>query len=254
MLNDALRQGFVLAHERIGLVFLDALWKAIWLITTIAALASVAIWFGSALRAFAWQDTGISAANSWIAASLLREFWSASKAEIFGVLTAVLLLSALAWLFLEAFVRSRIIGQRNTKLFFVSGATKAAFLAAAAVVLIPVWMGGAITIALVIFVLLAFFLTLLDTLIRSDAVDLLGTDLIPVTGLVGSLFLFEVMIGASFGIILFAGFLNVAHLVDGFVMLAAAGVAIIFLTLMHSYLLLVRFSAVRVMRRHLVEI
>ena len=244
MMEDVLRKALAAAHQRPGLIFLDILWKTVWLIGTLAALFLVAVWFGSGVRSLAWQDTGVGAVNAWIAATLLRQLWEASKAEILWAISAVLMLSAFAFLFLEAFVRSRMVDRAKTKLFFASGASKAVILVAAGIILIPVCVQGAATLALVIFLTLAFFLTMLDTLIRADAVELLGTDLIRVTGLVGILVSFETMVGASFVVLLIAGFLRIGRLMDALVMLGAAGVCVLILSFLHSYLLLVRFSAI----------
>lgn len=254
MLEDVLRQGFAAAHRRLGLVFLDILWKMIWLAATAAAFILVAAWFSSNLRALAWEDTGVSALNAWIATTVLRELWSAHRAEVLGTLSGLLLLSCFGWLFLEAFCRSRILDQRDTRIFFVSGATKTATLTALAILLIPVWRGGAAVLAIVIFIALAFFLTVLDTLIRADAVELLGTDLIRVAGLIGILMSFEMLIGGSFVVIIIAGFFNVAAASEAVAMLGVTAVAAVCLTLLHSYLLLVRFSAVDIMRRNVVEV
>jgi hypothetical protein len=254
MLEDVLRKAFAVAHRRAGLILLDLLWKLIWFVATVAALFIVAAWFGSSLRTIAWQDTGLRAVNAWIAAIVLRELWAANKVEILWLVTAILLLSAFAWLFLEAFFRSRMADQSNTKLFFVSGATKDLVLVSLGIVLVPVFLAGAILDAVVIFLAVGFFVTLLDTLIRTDAVELLGTDLIRVAGLIGILMLFEAMIGASFLVVLTAGILNVARLADAVAMLGAAAVSIVFLNLLHSYLLLVRFSAVGIMRRNVIEV
>ena len=131
---------------------------------------------------------------------------------------------------------------------------KAAILGTTFVLLVLISIAGAITVAAVIFIAVAFFLTLLDTLIRSDAVELLGTDLIRVTGLLGILLLFETMITASFVIIVFAEFLNVTRLADGLVMIGTAALVVLFLNLLHSYLLLVRFSAIGIMRENVVEV
>ena len=65
---------------------------------------------------------------------------------------------------------------------------------------------------------------------------------------------FEMMIAAAFGVMLVAGFLNVARLMDALVMLGLTGVCIVFLSMVHSYLLLVRFSAVDIMRQNVVAV
>jgi hypothetical protein len=95
---------------------------------------------------------------------------------------------------------------------------------------------------------------LIDTLFRSDAVELLGTDLIRVTLLIGILVSFEMLVGASCAVILIAGFLHVTRLVNAIVMLGASGACLVFLSLLHSYLLVVRFSAVDIMRGNVVEV
>ena len=55
-LTDALRAGFALAHQRVGLVLLDILWKGIWIVITIGALSLAASWITSDLLAISWED------------------------------------------------------------------------------------------------------------------------------------------------------------------------------------------------------
>jgi hypothetical protein len=131
---------------------------------------------------------------------------------------------------------------------------KTVVLTTAALTLVFVWLNGAPFLAAALFLLLAFCLTVIETLIRADAVELLGTDLIRVTALIGILMSFEMMVGASFVVMLTAGFLNVARLGEMLAMLGITGVVAVFLTLLHSYLLLVRFSAVGIMRQNVVAV
>jgi hypothetical protein len=131
---------------------------------------------------------------------------------------------------------------------------KSSFLFSSALLITLAFLAGAATIAIVTFLSLAFFLTLLESLIRADAVELLGTDLIRVTGLVGILMSFEGMVAASFVTILVTGFLNVGSSTEALLVLAAAVAVILILSFFHSYLLLVRFSAIAIMRRNAVEI
>src|SRR5262245_35895924 len=132
MLENILRQGFTDAHRRFGLIFLDLIWKAVWLIATLVGLLLVFVWFGAQLQSVAWQDTGVSTTNAWIAITLVRDFWAAHQAAVFTAVTAVLLLSAFGWLWLEAFFHSRMVEGRDTKLFFLSGAARTAVLASTA--------------------------------------------------------------------------------------------------------------------------
>jgi hypothetical protein len=273
MLENILRSGFALAHQRLGLIFLDILWKATWLAGTLAALLLSAAWFAAEWSPAGWDGASLPGVSPAIFASLLRGFWAAHRAELLSVLVLVLLLSAGCWFVLEAFFRRRIVhtlsnwrapGSSNRPfspeaecglyVFLVSGVVKATVLVTLAVLLVPAGVAGASALAVEVFLSLAFFLTLIDTLVRCDAVDLFGTDLIRVTGVIGILLLFESMIGASLVLVVIVGFLNVARLTDALVMLGAAAVVIALLNLLHSYLLLVRFSAVGIMRRNVVEI
>ncbi len=113
---------------------------------------------------------------------------------------------------------------------------------------------GAALVALVTVAALTFLLTIFDTLIRSDAIELLGTDLIRVTGLVGILVLTETMISGSCAVIVTVGILNIAGWREALAMMGAAAVAMVLMTVLHSYLLLVRFSAVAIMRENVVEV
>lgn len=236
------------------MILVDILWKAVWLVCTIAAFVLVATWFGSQFRDLSWEDTGNHAMNMLVAAAAAREYWQALKwqAALAGLFTTCA--SAVVWFLLEALVRSRFLSSGDLSRFMIGRMIKMAVLITAALILFILWLNGARLIAASVFLLLAFCLTLIETLIRADAVELLGTDLIRVTGLIGILLSLEMMIAASFGVILFAGFLNVARLGDALVMLGMTGITAVFLCVVHSYLLLVRFSAVDIMRQDVVAV
>ncbi len=269
-MDEILRQAFARARHRVGLIFLDIVWKAIWLAGTVTAVFFVAVWFGSELRGIAWEDTGVRAVNALIMGMLFRQFWAANGAAIILSVTSVIALSASAWFVLEAFVRYRMVGvvagfrprpdpeprRMLTPVipYVMSRIAKTVVLAAFALILAAVYLNGAPILALILFLPVAFGLSLVETLIRADAVELIGTDLIRVTGLLGILMLFEMMMVVAFGVMLVAGFLNVARPTDAVVMLGSAGISLVFLNMLHSYLLLVRFSVVGIMRQNVVAV
>jgi hypothetical protein len=113
---------------------------------------------------------------------------------------------------------------------------------------------GAFFITVVTIAALGFFLTILDTLVRNDAIELLGTDLFRVTGLITILLWFETMIVTSCAMMLGVGLLSVAGLKSAVAMLVATAAAVGLLNLLHSYLLLVRYLAVGILRQNVVEI
>ena len=292
MVAGILRDGFVLAHRRLGLIFLDFLWKAVWLAITMALLLVVAGWFGNHVRSIEWQGSDVPGLNGLIAATLVRQFWNEYGGRMFWALIGVFVLSALLWIVLEAFFRARILAptarQRVTQgsrpgllsaarfgsfpVFLLSNIAKVALLSGVAAVLVILVFGrylstalsqwpalwietrGATMTALVIFLSIAFFLTVIQTLVRSDAVELFGTDLIRVSGVIGILLMFEALIGASIVVIIVTGFLNVSSVAGAIAMLGVTGAGALLQSLLHSYLLLVRFSAVDIMRRNVVEV
>ncbi len=299
ILEQMLREGFALAHRRLGLILVDILWKAIWLAVTVAALFLVFGWFGWQLQSIEWQSTDIPAVNAWLAATALRQFWNAHAGEFLAAFLSILCFSALVWFSLEAFFRRRIVrsvlnghvvaglsprskpgGERGVKpattcafkVFIGSSVLKSMVLGTAALLLILIafvryptiplaewsalWLEtrGIAVAGLVIFAALAFLLTVFETLLRSDALDLLGTDLIRVTGLIGTLVLFESLIGASLLSAVVAGFLHVARATEAIMMLAMLVLVMFILSVFHSYLLLVRFSTVGIMRRNVIDV
>jgi hypothetical protein len=266
MLSDILRSGFKLAHQRPGLIFLDCIWKLAWLVLTALLVIGTVVWVTSDLQAIEWGDTGVPAINGIVAVTILRQFWAANQGQIFALLFLVAATSALLWLLLEAFVRRKIVRDvasdagvtaakpYSLKVFLASGLLKGSLLFSSAVLLLMLSAAGARVIAIVTFIAIAFVFTILDTLIRADAVDLLGTDLIRVAGLLGILVSFEGMVAASLLVILLIGVLSVTHAASAASMFVAAVIVAGLLNLMHSYLLLVRFSAVAIMRRNVVEV
>jgi hypothetical protein len=113
---------------------------------------------------------------------------------------------------------------------------------------------GAAFISVVTIAALAFLLTIVDTLIRNDAVELLGADLLRVTALISILVSTEVMIVSACTVALGAGFLNIASFKSALGMLATTAIVAVLLNILHSYLLLVRYSAVDMMRQNVIEI
>jgi hypothetical protein len=125
------------------------------------------------------------------------------------------------------------------------------FLSAPAAEWSTLWLesrGGAV-ISIVILTFLAFILLTIHTLARSDAIDLLGRDLLGVSGVFGVLFVFESLILSAAGIAVLAGFLSVSRFPEFVVAAVFGGLAVAFLSALHSYLLVVRFSAVGIMKR-----
>lgn len=269
MVAEILREGFARAHRRPGLIFLDVIWKLIWFALTAAGVVMVVYRFVSH---FNFNPINIQALDALRVASSARQLWNDYGGEFVGGLIAVLGMSALVYFLLEANVRRRLVvagfsprpdPERSVKpapaslfVFLGSSLARIAILGSAAVTLILMSSGSgeARIAALVAFLALTFFVTIIDTLVRSDAIDLLGVDFLAVTGLIGTLVLFESLIGTSLLVILFAGFLNVANAMGAVEMLVVTTLVLLIFNFLHSYLLLVRFSAVGIMRRNVIDV
>src|SRR5262249_53457843 len=184
-----------------------------WIAGTIGALFIAASLVTSDLRAIEWENTGVTAANGFIALRLLRDFWSTHRTEVFVMLGGAVALSILVWFILEAIFRRKIVTggpspgpTSGFHILLLSNAAKSIAVFVAGLVCVRVAMAGALMIAIVSFIALAFLLTLVDTVIRADAVELLGTDLFRVAALLGILMSIECMVAASALVILSAGF------------------------------------------------
>ena len=283
MFTQVLREGFAQAHRRPGLVLLDVFWKAAWLALTLIGLLIAAYPFVSH---FQWRSSNIRAVDALVAASLLRQVWNEYGGEFVGGLLAVLGLSAVLYIFIEAVCRRRLVRrvfvgagfsprsssnnelfselERGLKpaptnplgIFLGSNVARGTILTAAAIFLGLTADGSpyATVAGVVAFIVFAFLLTIIDTLLRSDAVDLLGADLLGVTGLIGTLLLFEFLVGASLLVVVVFGFLNVSSAAEALVMIGGTTLVLFFCTFLHSYLLVVRFSAVGIMRRNVIDL
>jgi hypothetical protein len=260
MLEEILHRGVAHANQRARLILLDIFWKVVWLVCTAAAVLLLVSWLGSRLSGLAWEDTGNRSVNAFIATALARQLWQTYGRTVLVAGIVFVVVAVTVWFVLEAWARSRMVrvvagvSPMSPATFLASRVAKTFVLFVTALLLLPVVRDGAPGLALVIFMSLAFCLALVETLVRTGAVQLAGTDLIRVTGLLGILMSFELTIAVSFSLFLTAGFLNVARLTDALVMLGATGLVVVFLTIMHSYLLLVRFSTIVIMRQNALEI
>jgi hypothetical protein len=253
MLAPVLREAFVMAQRRPGFILLDIFWKLAWLAITLAALSFVAYSFLSNLE---FQLTNVRVIDAWLIASQLRQFWSEYGAPLLLTVLAVLAGAAVFYLILEAAFRRRLVVASRAVVFIGSSFAKTTILVAAGMTCLLFASASAYAglAAFAGFIALAFLLTILDTLIRSDAVDLLGADLLGVTGVIGTLLLFESMIGAALGITLLTGFLNVSGSAEALTMFGVTTLVLLLFNFLHSYLLVVRFSAVGIMRRNVIDV
>ena len=277
MVRQILHAGFASTHRHIGLILFDVLWKALWLFVTFILFGLFLIRIGLELRSIPWEGAGFSSANPLLALTLLRQFWNAYAANVFWGGVILLTISAFAWFLLEAYFRSGLLARTaeafagnvsvNFKVFLASGIARTVVLLGAVLLVgatafgpylvtpLGEWpalweeTGGVAVIGAAILVVLGFLLTIADTLIRSDAVRLFGTHMLEIAGLIGTLLLFETLISVSAAVVVVTAVLHVSTPLELIVAIAGALAAVLVLSAVHSYLLVVRFISIGIMKR-----
>ncbi len=274
-----LAAGFTLASRRLHLVFLDLISKLLWIAVTLGVFWLAGIWFssrallsGDDLRAF---ETGIA---PLALAGVVRVVLE--NAETLGWNLGVAAAASCGWWFVaEAFVRAGMLplsgnsfyrnALGNFSVCLASGLIRRSIMGSAGLLLGLIIFGPLLTAPLgewgqalpdigwpalagsTLIAVLAFALILLDTLLRNDALEVAGDQLGQVLGVVGTLVLFEasllasaaLLVGVSFGMT--GGATGVSGvLLLALILIAASSAA-------HSYLLLVRYYSVGIMRSYI---
>jgi hypothetical protein len=282
MLGRVLQEGFVTVNRSVRLVFLDVLWKTAWLILTVVLFFLFVSLIAAELQSIEW-DASAAPNNPLLAAVLLRQWWEMYAASVIAGLAAVFAVSTIAWLLMESYFRSRLLKVESSvtessiltgrsrlsrfSVFLASGIARTLILLSAIALVLLLTFGplltapyeswgslwrdarGAGAVGLTVFIVLAFMITVTDTLIRSDAVQLLGSHMFEVAGVVGTLLLVEACIAVSGGLAVAAALLRVSGPMESLMAAAMALLTAFCLSALHSYLLLVRFFSIDIMRR-----
>jgi hypothetical protein len=271
---DDIRDGFLLAMRRPHLLILDLIAKLAWLLLTVTVFGIAGIWFASGVQlttnAVQALQSGVPAL---VAVTLIQSVISNGSALVETFAVAAIMCFG-SWVLLEAFVRGGLLPLTDRTFvqdaadhflrYLWVGLIRRTTLSLAVVLAALIALGPLLTMpvaewaqiwpdvrwaalaGLGILVLLAFGLMTIETLVRSDAIEVLGLDLSRVVGIVLVLALVEagVVLGALAASALIIQWLGS----PGGLVLAGilfAGV----LSVSHSYILLVRYSAVGLMRR-----
>jgi len=277
--SECLGAGFGLATRRLHLVLLDMFSKLLWLAGTFFLFWLSGIWFLSQIRLDTGEVQALQSGVLPLALATLARLLVANAASLGWVLLGAAVVSAGSWVVLEAFVHAGTLSPgdrsfsraafRNFVLFLLSGFARRAVLASVGLLVAFVGFGpllttpvgewsqvwpdirGPVLAGSVLVTLLAFLLMVLDTVIRSGAVESLGFQLAEVLGIVGAIALFEMSLVASAVV----GIWTVLARGTGD-LLGSAIVTVLLvvgLSLIHSYLLLARYSSVAIMRRSATE-
>ena len=265
--------GFGIAVQRPHYILIDMIGKGVWLVLSSVIFWAASLWFLSTITIsdgeFIWFQNGVSVL------SLLRVLQTivSNSLQLGQSLIVGSVVSLLLWIVIEAFVRSGLLPLTENRLyqdavdqfprFVLTGLIRRFILITVGILIGFVSLGPLLTTprgewssvwlavqwpvlaGVILFAVLAFFLTILDTLIRCDALELCGRSLpevICVTVFPVVLEIFVWVIGS--------GFLIIATRTNPSpgALLVLTGCLMIGLSIVHSYLLLARYSAIGIMQ------
>jgi hypothetical protein len=239
-----LRSAFDDLNQHLRFVFLDVLWRSIWLACGFLALALFGFRVIGQLGAVEWNGPDLGAPSPIILLTALRAFWNEHGAVLLGEL-GLLILSGLAfWVVLEALFRGGrqgfwvYLGTSVGRLSLLGGA--GAFFGLLAL-RDETW--GTFLIGAVVLLGLWFMVSLLETAIRKDALVLIAVEFPKLL----------LVFGTLIGVEVFLAFILWGSAVASLKSTSGAAVAVVavvvpFWMVLHSYLIAFRFSAIDIMR------
>ncbi len=269
------REGFVLAMQRPHLVILDMVAKLVWITLTVALFGLAGIWFASKVELTQNDVLALQSDIPALVGLTLVQSVIAQGSSLVAPLAVAAILSIGGWVLIEAFVRGGLLPLTDRTFvkdalihfprFLWVGLLRRTILGLGVGLVVLIVLGPLLTVpmgewgrfwpdvqwaalaGLGMLVLLAFGLMTVETLIRSDAVGVLGVD---PSGVVGIVFVLALVESA----VVLAAAVAATLIIQRVGSLGGPVVVGIFLTgalsAGHSYLLLVRYSAVGIMRRN----
>lgn len=249
MTRNILKSSLEPLNQHLKFIFLDVFWRSIWLGFS-AAFLSV-FWFVivAQLGSLEWEGPELGPSNPIILIAALQQFWDAYGATLLGEVGLLLLSVFLLWIVLEALFRG---GFKGFWIYLGTSVGRFSLLGGAGAFFLLLGprdpTGGTLWIGVVVMLGLWFMVSLLETAIRRNALDLLAVDLLKVSAVVGFLILAEaflafVLWGSAAAALMAASTPSASAF--ALVILFVAGV---FWMVLHSYLIAVRFSAIDIMK------
>jgi hypothetical protein len=250
MIMDIIKSSLEPLNQHLKFIFLDVFWRSIWLGVSATFLSM--FWFAivAQLGAVEWEGPELGPSNPIILLSAMRQFWDAYGVTLLAELGVFLLSVFLLWIVLEAVFRG---GFKGFWVYLGTSVARFSLLGGAAAFFLLLGprdpTGGTLLIGAVVMLGLWFMVSLLETAIRRNALDLLAMDLLKVSAVVGFLMLAEaflafVLWGSAAAALMAAS--SPSASVIALVILMVVGV---FWMVLHSYLIAVRFSAIDIMSK-----
>ena len=244
------------------------------MLTMFGLLSSWVFWQVGSVQIQAPQSA-LANPFAWIV--LARELWQQYSGTLLWTTVVLVVWSVLSWMLLEAFFRSGFLPDtgrgffENVRLYFkpflACSSLKSGLLVTLSFLMgvivfgpylktpVQEWsnlssnVGGAAVVTAVLWVVLWFFLLMFETAIRLAAVDALGRELFTVMGAIGTLVVFETIVVGGIAGLAVIGLSFVSNSTSAVIFLLILSVGAFLVTVFHSYLLIVRYSAINVVMR-----
>jgi len=195
------------------------------------------------LGSTAWEGPDLGSSSPIMLLAALRQFWTDHGATILFEVGVLLLTILILWIVLEALFRG---GRKGFWVYVGTSVSRLSLLGGAVVFFGILARGdesnGTFWVGVVAISGLWFFVSVLETAIRRDALSLIAVELPQALTVLGTLLLAE----AFLAFVLWGSALA-ALKASGLVILV---VVVPFWMLLHSYLIALRFSAIDIMRRN----
>ena len=236
-------------NQHLKFIFIDILWRCIWLAGSLLALGVFAVGMAAQLGTVNWEGPDLGSTNPIIVVTALQEFWHAYGAALLGEFGLLLLSLLIFWVVLEALFRG---GSAGFWVYLGTALGRLSILGSAGAVFGILALrddtGGSFLVGAVAMLGLWFVVSVLETTIRSDAVALIAEEFTKCLAVLGTLMATEMLLAFLLWGSLVAALKAASSSSAGALALAIAAVVFPFWMVLHSYLIAVRFSAIDIMR------
>jgi len=245
------------------MLLVDILWKIFHLVSTVVLFSATTVWLIQDVAKYQWQGPELTPSNPILLAMALADLGTRYSGTLVWAGLGVVGGAVALWIFFEAFFRGGVAH------FWIYAGTRVAFLSiigSSLMVLLaltthedPSVSGGWFQAGIVSTVILLgiwWILNVAETLIRRDAVELLATHLETVSGALASLLGLQLLLSVAALTTLGLSIRMMFHSSSPAPFLAAAFLmtaALLTWTVVHSYLVVVRYSTIDIMRGNVVE-
>jgi hypothetical protein len=240
-------------NQHVRFVLLDVFWRVIWLAGSTGIVAVFWVVLVSQLTSIQWVGPDLGVDNPIILLAALRTFWRTLGSTVLFELALVGVTSVGLWILLEALFRG---GRQGFWVYCATSAARVAFLAGTMILFGTFAMQdegmGTLIVGGVFLLALVFILTLIESVVRRNAVELLALNLMGVAGVIAVLLSIEGLLAFVLWGSTAAALLSASGGAEIALALAVSVVAAMFWMVVQSYLVAVRYAAIDIMRQHVV--